>query len=207
VGSDGPARRGRAPRVTLALGAACLLASAWPGFADLARLERAAVGHGEIWRLLTGHLVHASPTLLAADLLVLVALGCLVEARSRGLLARVLLASALGGSLAVLAGDLARYSGSSALASGLAAAAAVLWCRSPDARERGAGLGLLALLALKVALELGGTALFVPLGPGVRVAVEAHLGGALAGSLVALRLRTVRSPAGEPMAGARADAA
>ena len=182
----GARRAARAPLLTLALLALALLASAWPPLAEAWRFERAALARGELWRLVTGHLVHASLALAVTDLAVLALLGAVWEARERRTYLWILLASALGGSLAVLAGGLELYSGSSALGSGLFAACGTAWLRSSDARARAVGLALLLLLALKIVLELRGSALFVTLPAGTRVAFEAHFAGAFAGVLAVL---------------------
>ena len=65
--------------------AACLalLTYALPGWTEAAEFSRTALAGGQIWRLLSGHFAHFSADHLRWDLLVFVALGCLVELRCR----------------------------------------------------------------------------------------------------------------------------
>ena len=74
-------------RVTLILGGLVLLinapllgGAAGPGEASWLILDRTAVGQGEVWRLLTGHLLHYTPRHLGWDLLAFLLLGGWCEA-------------------------------------------------------------------------------------------------------------------------------
>mgnify|MGYP001202686776 CR=1 FL=1 len=156
---------------------------------------RARLLAGELWRLLTGHLVHASPGLAWTDLVVLLFLGAWWERRSRAALGWILLASALGASVALLAcTSFERYTGSSALGSGLFVAAALVLVLERRAALRLAGGLALALFAAKCALEASGMGVhFVSLPAGSEVAASAHAAGGAGGALVAL-VRCARSP-------------
>lgn len=115
----------RFPLLTLLLvsAAGCVFLAAQRNFDFLALLySRSALEQGELWRLLTGHLVHFSWSHLAADIGGFLLLGMLVEKeQGRWTLARVLLLLALGTSAALFlfVPQLAHYGGISALNYGL----------------------------------------------------------------------------------------
>jgi len=174
----------RAP-VSFAIGGICLLlaCAGEPVAAGLA-WERAAILHGEWWRLIGGHLVHFSPSHAGADALGLIAMGLLAEP----LLGPRRYALVLGGGallvslgLLALAPGLLEYRG----ASGLAVFAAVLggvlaWRRHPASRT------MLACAALALASKtlweaFAHTAAFSELPAGITVAWQAHLLGAALG--------------------------
>lgn len=195
------ARRRARPILTLALVGAALALELLPAAAERLRFERAALGQGELWRFLTGHLVHGARGLAALDLLVLGALGAWWELRSRAVLAEVLLVSAtLSSATLLLWTSFESYVGSSALSSGLFAAAALALALEGRGPERGVGAVALGLFGLKLALELlgfhpGG---FVALPPSTTVAGSAHLSGGLGGALVVVGRRLVGSAGGAP---------
>jgi len=174
----------RAP-VSFGVGGLCLLlaCAGEPVAAGLA-WERAAILHGEWWRLIGGHVVHFSPAHAGADALGLAAMGLVAEP----LLGPRRYALVLGGGallvslgLLALAPDLLEYRG----ASSLAVLAAVLggvpaWRRHPASRP------MLACAALALASKtlweaFAHTAAFSELPAGVTVAWQAHLLGAVAG--------------------------
>lgn len=151
----------------------------------LARLAylRPAVAAGEIHRLLSAHLVHASARHLVLDLAALAVAFTLVGRELDALRwAKLVLATALSSSLAVhwLSPSTAAFAGLSALVHAvLGGGAAVLLCR----RSAG-GLWLATGLTVKLALErLNGTPL-LPLAVPAAVAIDAHLYGLLAGAAV-----------------------
>lgn len=170
--------------------------------AAVARLAwtRTAIAGGELYRLLTAHLVHATTAHLAADLagLALVALlvGGELTAQEWWL---VTLGSALGSSLAVLwlSPATLAFAGLSAVVHGLLAAGGAAAC----VRHRTFGLLVAGGLAGKLALERwGGSLLPVALAPGAGIAIDAHLyaslaGAAVGGGLAWRRLRTSASAA------------
>ena len=177
---------GRLPPVTLtwllSAAAVSLSSSATKALA----FDLPLVRQGEVWRILTGHLVHSSSVLAAVDLGAFLVLGWLLEARRPRIVAPVLLAAALVASLTVLLlrPDLRRYEGSSALSCGLFAALACLLMREGGAVSRIlSGAALLAFL-VKAALESAGMTTWT-LVPEAEVVVPAHLGGAAAGWIVA----------------------
>lgn len=163
------------------------------GGADLAgalRYQRAEILHGQLWRLLSGHLLHLGGAHLLLNLCGLGLVWALFARELSGLVGwRVLLCSALGVSLGLLLfdPDLVWYVGLSGVLHGLFAAGAVrLW------RERPTEAALmLTVLAGKLLWEqllgpLPGTSA-VAGGP---VVVDAHLFGALGGCLGALMKRS-----------------
>lgn len=183
--------RGRWPKVTLAVSALALIAAAAerlrPGLIDVLLLDRAAVARGELWRLLTGQLMHLSPGHLACDLASFAALGLRFEASlgPRRMLLALFSSAALVDAAVLLGlagGDI--YGGISGAAVGLLVAGAAVELRgrgrAASAPLAALSLGLtLALLALKLAYEIG-TGRY-PIVDGVEAAPAVHLAGALAG--------------------------
>jgi rhomboid family GlyGly-CTERM serine protease len=154
--------------------------------------ERGALLHGELWRLWTGHLVHFSFSHACTDALVLLAMGWLAEP----LVGTRRFALVLGGGafmlslgLLAIAPGLNEFRG----ASGLAVLAAVLggllaWERYPASRP------ILACAAVGLASKtlweaFAHTSAFTELPPGVTVAWQAHVLGALLGGYAAVEGR------------------
>lgn len=157
---DGAGRGGfQPPRLTLCLGAAIgavylLLGPAPAGL----MLERQAVANGEIWRLLTGHLVHADDAHLSWNLGAFLVLSGLYELQERpgpgryfGLIA--------AGALAIdawfwwLQPGLPVYCGlSGVLNSFFAVLAVLLWRRTRHPAIALAGLAAIAKIAVEAAL-------------------------------------------------------
>lgn len=188
---------GGLPACTLVFVACAVVVELAPASAAWLGFERAAIARGEVWRLLTGHLVHGAARLSLLDLTAFALFGAWVERASRRLFGAVLAASAIVSSLAVLfLTEYERYVGSSALVSGLLAAAALLVLRSSRQRAaRFVALTLLGLFAGKVVLELLGAwpAALGGLPSGYQPVAAAHLGGALGGGAVVFALRAERS--------------
>jgi len=171
----------------LAAMAACAVASALPGGGALLEYDRARVAGGEVWRLLTGQMVHWTARMALADLAVLLGLGLWLEIGGRR--RALLLALALGAAVTALGVQffqpgLAVYRGSSGLAAALFVLAALEAMR-PPAGQRSFRLAACALLLFtaKVAWETaGGTPLFAgDLSDGVAATPLIHLLGGLAG--------------------------
>ena len=151
---------------------------------------------GELWRLLSGPLVHASPGHAARDLLTLTVLGVLWE---RVIGRRYLALLALGTVLPALGSlvwdpGLRLYLGLSGLAYAVLAAGLTRQWVQGEPRQR----GLLVLVALcvtvKVVAELASGELLLPLGhpTGARPIPAAHLAGAIVGLVAGLvRFREV----------------
>jgi len=178
--------RRRPPVLTLALTTVALGLLLAPDWSAALEFRRERVLAGELWRVWSGHLVHATPRLAVLDLAVLALLGAWWERRSRRALAWILASSALAASLALLAfGTFERYTGSSALDAGLFVAAALALALGTRGAARLACALLVLAFAAKCALEAAGYgALFASLPAGASVAAEAHAAGGLAGALV-----------------------
>ncbi len=71
----------RFPYRTLAISAGALLVFILPGLGSLLIYDRAAIIHGELWRLVTGNLVHLSTSHLAYDLAAFLIVGTIIEIR------------------------------------------------------------------------------------------------------------------------------
>lgn len=155
----------------------------------LMRYERAPLQAGELWRLVTAHLVHLGWTHallnIAALLLIAIGFGPLFRP-GQWLLAGLSSALAADAGLWFLHPGVNWYVGLSGVLHGLVAAAAVGLCR---ARAR---LGL--VIAVVLAAKLLGEAITGPLPytasiAGGHVIVQAHLWGALGGAVWALLAR------------------
>jgi rhomboid family GlyGly-CTERM serine protease len=175
--------------VSLALAGICLLlACAGEPAASWLAWERAAILHGELWRLWSGHLVHFSASHAGADVLALLALGMLAEP----LIGARRFALVLGGGalllslgLLVLAPAMHEYRGASGLGVLTAVLGGVLaWDRYPGGRP------VLVCAALALASKTlweacANMAAFTDLPAGVAVAWQAHVLGALLGGCAA----------------------
>ena len=178
----------RWPWVTLGVAGIALVLHATPGAASVLALERGALEAGELWRLVTGHLVHWSTGHLAWDVGTFAVLGAACELRSRRRLLLCLAGSAFAISLGVYAllPGLAVYGGLSGIDCALfALLGAELWHEQRRAGSPFAGTVAVALaLALfaKVTFEWlsGGTVFVESLGAGVIPVPLAHvLGGGI----------------------------
>ena len=110
----------RLPIITLAVVLASLGATLSPLAVDLLVYDRQGILQGELWRLLSGHLVHFSRSHLAGDVVVFGVVGGLIE-RRRGLRVGVLylvMAAVIGIGMLVLKPDLAQFGGLSGLGYG-----------------------------------------------------------------------------------------
>jgi len=141
----------------------------------------------EVWRLLTGQMVHWTPRMALFDLGMLLGLGAWLEIRGdRRLAAAALGLGAVLTAVAVhLSPDLLMYRGSSGMASALFVLAAFRIAGSPDPWTRALAVSAVALFLAKAAFEsLGGQTLFAgDLPEGVRVVPLVHLLGGLGGAL------------------------
>lgn len=187
----------------LALAILSLCLTYWPDALSMFRLDRSALASGEIWRLLSGHLVHMNTPHLMLNLL---ALFLLCELLWRELdwrhVAGLLLCAALGISAALLSWHpgVAWYAGLSGILHGLWAACA--WHGAKDAKptstssekntadtwrarwplQRRICALAFALLGLKLAMEWYlGPSQRTALAIGGEVIAVAHAYGALSG--------------------------
>ncbi len=160
---------------------------------DLALADTAAIQHGQLWRLATGPLLHATFTHLAWDLTILAILGVLYEPRLGRRFPPVLLIGLLAPTLAIaLDARFTRYYGLSGLNYTLMGAAVAF---ELTRGSRTIGLIGAALLAWKLVRGVLGQSLWGPVLPGdTHEAWLAHVVGVGAGlaSVLALALTTDR---------------
>lgn len=168
--------------LTLAIGALYALQLTWGGpgseplMARTGALWRGALADGEVWRLLSVAFVHVDTSHLASNLVVLVALGRVVELLLGSARFALLFAGAtLGGAAASLGFTAGLSAGASGGLLGLMAACVIIGLRRGEAlperlrfAARGAAALALAIAVLQSAQE------------GIDMA--AHLGGALTGA-------------------------
>jgi rhomboid family GlyGly-CTERM serine protease len=178
--------------IALACTCALLLLPVLTGDAgrEALRYDRLGLAHGELWRLLTGHLVHLSFEHAALNSLGLVLMWALF---ARDYAPRHWLPIVLGSIAAIDAGlwlrdsTIAWYVGSSGALHGMMAAGTLAHVRRRDLD----GWLLAAFLILKLSYEQFSGQL--PFAEGSVVVVDAHLYGALGGVAVAAWYRR-RSP-------------
>ncbi len=180
----------RPPWLTLAAAAlaAALYAAAGPA-PEALLFDRGAIAAGEVWRLLTGHFVHADLAHLGWNLAALLPLGILLELKAgcRGWAwAGLFLIGVLAVDAWLLAAepDLAVYCGLSGVLNALfGALALLLW------RQRGQLLFLVAVLCdlAKIVLEAAEGGALLPTSSWASVP-GAHLAGLAAGLAFVLAL-------------------
>jgi rhomboid family GlyGly-CTERM serine protease len=179
--------------VVLAIAVCCLaLAAGGEPVREWARYDRGGLENGELWRLLTGHLVHLGFGHLWPNLLALVVIGSLFEdvlTPAEWLAATVAAVLAIDVGLYMLDSEVQWYVGLSGVLHGFVACGALLLLR----RRQFIG-GLLALgLGAKLAWEhWAGPVPFTAASVGGPVIVAAHLYGAAAGALAALVFLGIR---------------
>ena len=174
---------------------------AGPGVAGLLRYDREAILDGQVWRLITGHLVHLGWAHLALNVagLLLLRVGFGAAGKSPLWELLYLFCLALGVSLGLLLGSphILWYVGLSGILHGLAVLIAIrMWRRS----ER-AGLVLLLGLLGKVGWEqaFGGASL-TGVDIGGAVIFDAHLYGVVSAGIILLvdtmfsRINAARTP-------------
>ncbi len=158
---------------------AILLSSSGDAWRDVLCYQRDAVLSGQLWRLLSAHLVHAGWHHLLFNLLGLALIGLLFRASfSARQWLGVMLVSVffIDAGFLWLEPGLEWYVGLSGLLHGLMAAGAVAWWRD----ERGTPAAVMsAILAVKLIWEqLVGP---MPTATGIPTIVDAHLYGAIGG--------------------------
>lgn len=143
--------------------------------------DRAAILHGEWWRLVTGHWVHFSVSHAAWNMLVLLGAGAWLEHGRPGALARYTLLAAplLGLGLLATTPTMAFYGGLSGVAVGVATLLALTQLSAANA-ARAWWLAALALIVAKLVWEsVNGSALFSDFGSAaIRPSTAAHALGA-----------------------------
>lgn len=169
--------------IALCAVAATICAQASPALRDLLVADSRIAG-GELWRLVTGPLVHATWGHLVRDVALVAIAGTAYEAPLRA--RRALLFGGglvLPGAAVLLAGDAAWYCGLSGLSHALLAAALVHELMQRRGPARMVVLALCAIAAAKPIYELvtGAPAFPMALGAGVRQVPLAHAVGVVIG--------------------------
>lgn len=167
--------------------AMALIYAVWGPVADGLVFDRAAIAGGEIWRLATGHLVHADPVHLVANVGVLFGLGAIFESVLR--LRTPVFWTVVGLAMALI--DLALwfwvpaldlYCGFSGVLNAFFIVAVYgLWQERGDSLLRWVAIGGLG----KIALETWGGASLFPLSSLPSV-TEAHFAGFVAGLVLCI---------------------
>ncbi|MGI9257477.1 MAG: rhombosortase [Gammaproteobacteria bacterium] len=159
----------------------------------LGRYDRAAIAGGEIWRLVTGHLVHLSWghtwLNLVALLLMTVLLDDLMDARD-WVVAFVLAATAIDVGLFFLEPEVSWYVGLSGSLHGVMVVGAIAMLRENATMAVILLLGIICKLAWE---QLLGPIPFSESTSGGAVLVDAHLFGAIGGLLASVLLALRRS--------------
>ena len=192
-------RRGAVP---LLIGTCCF-AFALGGQAarDWGSYDRAGLANGQVWRLITAHLVHLGWAHLWPNLLALLLIAGLLEEFLSPLewaAASLVTGFAISTGLYLFQPDTHWYVGLSGVLHGLVACGAVMMIR---ARAVGLGVGVGLGLTLKLLWEVVyGPVPLTAASVGGAVVVAAHLYGALAGAttglaFAAMRRRTAPDPA------------
>lgn len=171
----------RFPVVTVAVAAGSLALFLLPGAADLFVYDRARVLDGEIWRLVTGHAVHFSPSHAGWNIALFAVAGAWLERAHRARYLWLIGVTVLASSLWFLAAmpEMTRYGGLSGVVSAM-----VVFLSLSEMRRGGFAraiwVTILLLFAAKIGYEIViGAALFAA--PGAtpfQVAPAAHIIGA-----------------------------
>lgn len=174
----------RFPVATLLLAGAAIAASFSLPLARGLEYDRSLVAGGELWRVLTGHLVHSTAQHLGWDLAVFVALGAVIERTSRrGFLAIVLASTvAISAVVYLVRPDVDVYRGLSGVDSALFAWMLARLGREAIVARSKSLIALVASLGMVVVGKLiyetvSGHALFVTGGPANETLVIAHVAG------------------------------
>ncbi|NOY81504.1 MAG: rhombosortase [Kiritimatiellaeota bacterium] len=149
------------PVISVAVVVAAVLVQACPGLPAALQFERSAIGQGQWWRVLTGHLAHWSWGHLFWDLAGFAILGFLCERRSRRRFTVCLFVSSvcISAVFHLWHPELAAYRGLSGVDSALFGLALTAFWR--EARRRGDSLGQwlfgagALLFCAKIAYEIG----------------------------------------------------
>lgn len=171
-------------RTYLFIAISLMFIAQWPAVQDWLAWDRSAILSGELWRILTGNLTHTNwPHMLMNSLALAITsfiFRAHFSARSYTYLL-LMLASTVG--LGIIATDIQWYAGLSGILHGLFGWGAV---KDIQAEHKGGWLLLMGLVG-KIGWEqfFGGSASSAAI-IGARVAIEAHLIGALSGVAVAV---------------------
>ncbi len=163
---------------------ACL-ATYYSALADLLILDRSAVFEGQLWRIVSGHLVHLSDAHLLWDCSVFSVLTFLLHCLDRRLVAGVLTSSALVIGLAVVLfiPQVSHYGGLSGICCALfMAIVTVLRLQVQGPMKWVVNIATLAFVAKIIAELFSQTTLFVDPDPTWISLPQVHIAGGLAGT-------------------------
>jgi len=180
--------------VPLVIGLCCfVLALGGAAARDWGSYDRAAIENGQVWRLITAHLVHLGWAHLWPNLLALLLIYGLLEEFLNPLEwlgASLVTGFAISVGLYLLHPDTEWYVGLSGVLHGLVACGVVMMIQ---ARALGLGIGLGAGLALKLLWEVVyGPVPLTAASVGGAVVVPAHLYGAISGALAGVAFVAIR---------------
>lgn len=150
------------PVLTLVIGAFALIIFLFPELGNLLIYDRTAIIHGEIWRLLSGNLVHFSVAHLLYNLIAWLIAGTLIEFHAYRFFLLLCLSSSIliGTALFILKPELYFYAGLSGIVS-----AAVTYLCLQGLGEKGIWRWLcaatLAGMIAKTVIEMGSESSFV----------------------------------------------
>lgn len=191
----------RFPWVTVLCCCAAVALWFWPGAFDFLVFDRSRVAHGQVWRLLTAHWVHFSPSHLVWNVVVFGVAGGWLEYRKRPALLWTLLAASIAVSIAVFALEpsLQLFAGLSGLASGVLIGLAT-WGLRKEPSKRWLWYCVVALFAAKLALELVSEHRIISRLTELEIhsVPIAHLVGAASGVLVVLTFFRKPNPSPDP---------
>lgn len=176
-------------RVPLVLAAASGIAQAGGDAARLQlRFDRDAIGSGELWRLVTGHIVHLGMAHTVLNVVALLLVWLLIGSSLTTAAWLLVIACSLAGidlGLWTLDPELAWYVGLSGLLHGMFAAGLVAQVRESPTETVAMGVLMIGKIIYEQSVgPLPGSEAT----SGGAVVVDAHLYGALAGALAALAL-------------------
>jgi len=185
----------RFPWLFTSLTLACAVASSFSAAATFLQYDRALVLEGEVWRVLTGQMVHWTAPMAFLDLTVLLGLGGVLEATGRRRAAGLAVglgAAMTGLAVAWLPPGVQVYRGASGLASALFVLAAMeAFAASRRFPVRMLAVASLALFLAKAGVEAatGWSLVASTLPSGIRVLPAAHLAGGAGGAIAFLLAR------------------
>lgn len=142
-----------------------LLALLTSRISDFLIYDREAILNGQIWRLLTGHLVHFSPLHWLYDMSVFAVSAIALELSSRKILIRLilLLALSISSGLLILKPNMAYFGGMS----GIACGTLLFWSLSNLKRQgrlQAIWLCMIMLLIIKIGWEMHSSGSLLPYG-------------------------------------------
>lgn len=174
------------PWATLAIALVAVLALAFQTVSELLIYDRSLIFRGQVWRCWTGHVVHYGFSHLFWDLAVFLPAGCWLERLwpKGGRWFYAVCPLVISMAMLWLDPSLNRYAGLSGLATGVLILLASRQLSGKNNEPAWFWLGVLALVGVKIVLELiTGAPLVVSGFAGIRTVPLAHIGGVVCGVL------------------------